>query len=77
MRLFQIILVLSSFFILINCAGISPEKVNINKIKKEKKLPEPNFFIPDAIYVTAGDGYRWDVRQFMDFRFCLCFGSFR
>ena len=54
MRLFQIILVLSSFIFLTNCAGISPEKVNISKIKKERKLPQPNFFIPDAIYVTAG-----------------------
>ena len=69
MRLFQIILVLSSLIFLINCAGISPEKVNISKIKKERKLPQPNFFIPDAIYVTAGGGHRWDYRQFMDFRF--------
>ena len=69
MRLFQIILVLSSFLLLNNCVGITPEKVNINKIKKERKLPNPNFFIPDAMYVTAGNGYRWDLRQFMDFRF--------
>ena len=69
MKLFQIILVLSSFFLLNNCVGITPEKVNINQIKKERKLPNPNFFIPDAIYVTAGNGYRWDLRQFMDFRF--------
>ena len=69
MRLFQIILVLSSFLFLTNCAGISPDKVNISKVKKERKLPKPNFFIPDAIYVTAGGGHRWDIRQFMDFRF--------
>ena len=69
MRLFQIILVLSSFLFLTNCAGISPDKVNISKVKKERKLPKPNFFIPDAIYVTAGGGHRWDIRQFMYFRF--------
>ena len=63
MKLFQIILVLSSFLLLNNCVGITPEKVNINKIKKERKLPNPNFFIPDAMYVTAGNGYRWDLRQ--------------
>ena len=69
MKLFQIILVLSSFFILSNCVGISPQKVNIDKIKKEKKLPKPDFFIPDAQYVTTGNGVAWDARQFMDFRF--------
>ncbi len=69
MRLFRITLVLISFFLLNNCVGIIPEKVNINKIKKERKLPQPNFFIPDAMYVTAGNGHRWDLRQFMDFRF--------
>jgi len=37
MKLFQIILVLSSFFLLNNCVGVAPEKVNINKIKKERK----------------------------------------
>ena len=62
MKLFQIILVLSSFLLLNNCVGITPEKVNINKIKKERKLPNPNFFIPDAMYITAGNGYRWDLR---------------
>ena len=69
MRLFQIILVLISFSLITNCAGINPDKVNITKIKKERKLPEPNFFIPDAIYVTSGNGSSWDLRQFMDFRF--------
>ena len=42
---------------------------DINKIKKERKLPKPDFFIPDAQYVTSGNGYPWDLRQFMDFRF--------
>ena len=69
MRLFQIILVLSSFFLLNNCVGISPDKVDINKIKKERKLPEPNFLIPDAQYMTTGQGSSWDARHFMDFRF--------
>ena len=69
MKLFQIILVLSSFFILTNCVGVSPQKVDINKIKKERKLPKPDFFIPDAQYVTSGNGYPWDLRHFMDFRF--------
>ena len=69
MRLFQIILVLSSFFVLTNCVGVSPQKVDINKIKKERKLPKPDFFIPDAQYVTSGNGYPWDLRHFMDFRF--------
>ena len=67
MRLFQIILALSSFLFLTNCTGISPQEVNISKVKKERKLPKPNFFIPDAIYVTAGGGHRWDLRQFMDY----------
>ena len=68
MRLFQIILVLSSLILLTNCVGVSPDKVDINKIKKERKLPKPNFLIPDAQYVTSGNGTRWDLRQFMDFR---------
>ena len=69
MKLFQIILVLSSFFVLTNCVGVSPQKVDINKIKKERKLPKPDFFIPDAQYVTTGNGDTWDLRHFMDFRF--------
>ena len=69
MKLFQIILVLISYFFISNCAGVNPQKVDINKIKKERKLPEPNFFIPDAQYVTSGNGSSWDLRQFMDFRF--------
>ena len=56
MRLFQIILVLSSFILITNCVGVSPQKVDINKIKKERKLPQPNFLIPDAQYVTSGNG---------------------
>ena len=69
MRLFQIILVLSSLILLTNCVGVSHEKVDINKIKKERKMPDPNFLIPDAQYVTTGNGVSWDLRQFMDFRF--------
>ena len=69
MKLFQIILVLSSFFILTNCVGVSPQKVDINKIKKERKLPKPDFFIPDAQYITTGNGSAWNLRHFMDFRF--------
>ena len=68
MKLFQIILVLISYFFISNCAGVNPQKVDINKIKKERKLPEPNFFIPDAQYVTSGNGSSGDLRQFMDFR---------
>ena len=69
MKLFQIILVLISCLLFSNCVGVSPQKVDINKIKKERKLPEPNFLIPDAQYVTSGRGNSWDLRQFMDFRF--------
>ena len=69
MKLFQIILVLISYLFISNCAGVSPQKVDINKIKKERKLPEPNFLIPDAQYVTSGNGSSWDLRHFMDFRF--------
>ena len=69
MKLFQIILVLISCLLISNCAGVSPQKVDINKIKKERKLPEPNFLIPDAQYVTSGNGSSWDLRHFMDFRF--------
>ena len=69
MRLFQIILVFISYLFFSNCVGVSPQKVDINKIKKERKLPEPNFLIPDAQYVTSGNGSSWDLRHFMDFRF--------
>ena len=69
MKLFRIILVSSSFFILANCVGINPQKVDINKIKKERKLPEPNFFIPDAQDITTGQGSSWNARHFLDFRF--------
>ena len=68
MKLFQIILVLSSL-LLINCVGVHPQKVDINKIKKERKLPTPDFFIPDAQYITSGNGSSWNLRQFLDFRF--------
>ena len=69
MKLFRIILVLISYLLISNCVGVSPQKVDINKIKKERKLPEPNFLIPDAQYVTTGNGSSWDLRHFMDFRF--------
>ncbi|MBL6759003.1 MAG: hypothetical protein ISQ17_04550 [Pelagibacteraceae bacterium] len=69
MKLFRIILVLSSLLILTNCAGVHPQKIDISKIKKDRKLPEPNFFIPDAQYKTTGQGSSWNLRQFMDFRF--------
>ena len=69
MKLFRIILVLSSLLILTNCAGVHPKKIDISKIKKDRKLPEPNFFIPDAQYKTTGQGSSWNLRQFMDFRF--------
>ena len=69
MRLFPIILVLSSLIFLTNCVGVSPDKIDITKIKRERKLPEPNFLTPDAVYVTSGNGSSWDLRHFMDFRF--------
>jgi len=69
MKLFRIILVLISCLLISNCVGVSPQKVDINKIKKERKLPEPDFLIPDAQYVTSGNGWSWDLRHFMDFRF--------
>ena len=69
MKLFQITLVLISLLFLTNCVGVGPQKINIDKVKKERKLPEPNFLIPDAVYVTSGNGHTWDLRQFMDFRF--------
>ena len=69
MKLFRIILVLISYLLISNCVGVSPQKVDINKIKKERKLPKPNFLIPDAQYVTTGNGTSWDLRHFMDFRF--------
>ena len=69
MKLFRIILVLSSLLILTNCVGVHPQKVDISKIKKERKLPEPDFFIPDAQYITSGNGSGWNLRQFLDFRF--------
>jgi len=69
MKLFRIILVLISYLLISNCVGVSPQKVDINKIKKERKLPKPNFLIPDAQYVTSGNGSSWNLRHFMDFRF--------
>ena len=66
MKLFQIILVLISLLLITNC-GVPAQKVNINTIKKENKLPEPDFLIPDASYMAATEG--WDLRQFLSFRF--------
>ena len=69
MKLFQITLVLISFLFLTNCVGVAPQKINIDKVKKERKMPEPNFLTPESIYVTSGNGDPWYPRQFMDFRF--------
>ena len=69
MKLFQIILVLSSLLFLNNCVGVHPEKVDMSKVKKERKLPDPDFLIPDAQYITSGNGSSWNARHFMDFRF--------
>ena len=66
MKLFRIILVLTSLLLITNC-GAPSQKVNINTVKKENKLPEPDFLIPDASYMAATEG--WDLRQFLSFRF--------
>ena len=68
MKLFRIILVLISLLLVTNC-GVPSQKVDINTVKKENKLPEPDFLIPDAQYLTAGQGQYWDLRQFLNFRF--------
>jgi len=68
MKLFQIILVLTSFLLINNC-GAPSQKVNINTVKKKNKLPEPDFLIPEAQYLTSGQGEYWDLRQFLNFRF--------
>jgi len=70
MKLFQIILVLISLLLITNC-GVPAEKVDINTIKKENKLPEPDFLIPDAQYISSGNCFNcsWNARQFLDFRF--------
>ena len=67
MKLFQTILVLISFLLITNCIGAPSKKVDINTVKKENKLPEPDFLIPDASYMAATEG--WDLRQFLSFRF--------
>ena len=69
MKLFRIILVLSSLIFISNCVGITSQKVDINKVKKERKLPTPVLFKPNAIYVTTGNGEMWNLRHFMSFRF--------
>ena len=66
MKLFQIILVLTSLLLITNC-GAPSQKVDINTVKKENKLPEPDFLIPDA--QNFGTNGSWDLRQFLDFRF--------
>ena len=68
MKLFRIILVLISLLLITNC-GAPSQKVNINTVKKENKLPEPDFLMPDAQYLTAGYGDYWNLRQFLNFRF--------
>jgi len=71
MKLFQIILVLISLLLITNC-GIPAQKVDINTIKKENKLPEPDFLIPDAQYISSGNCFSscsWNALQFLDFRF--------
>ena len=66
MKLFRIILVLTSLLLITNC-GAPSQKVNINTVKKENKLPEPDFLTPDAQYWEASEN--WNLRQFLNFRF--------
>ena len=68
MKLFRIILVLTSLLLITNCAP-SSKKVDINTVKKENKLPEPDFLLRDAQYLTACQGQNWDLRQLLNFRF--------
>ena len=68
MKSFQIILVLISLLLITNC-GAPSQKVDINTVKKENKLPEPDFLIPEAQYMTAGYGENWNLKQFLSFRF--------
>ena len=63
MKSFQTILVLISLLLITNC-GAPSQKVNINTVKKENKLPEPDFLIPEAQYLTAGQGEYWNLKQF-------------
>ena len=58
MKLFQIILVLSSFLLLNNCVGITPEKVNINKIKKTLKW-KPKINLKQGISILMKDTSNW------------------
>ena len=67
MKLFQTILVLISLLLITNCIGAPSKKVDISTVKKENKLPEPDFLIPDASYMAATEG--WNLRQFLNFRF--------
>ena len=66
MKLFQIILVLTSLLLITNC-GAPSQKVDINTVKKENKLPKPDVLIPNAQSLSATEG--WDLRQFLNFRF--------
>ena len=68
MKLLQIILVLISLLLITNC-GAPSHKVDINTVKKENKLPEPDFLIPEAQYLTSGQGENWNLKQFLSFRF--------
>ena len=69
MKLFQIILVLISLILITNCVGIPSQKIDSKLLKDKNILPKPVFLTPDAIYMTAGYGERWDLRQYLNFRF--------
>ena len=66
MKSFQIILVLISLLLINNC-GTPSQKVDINTVKKENKLPEPDFLIPEAQNFEAYEN--WNLKQFLSFRF--------
>ena len=69
MKLFRIILVLISLILITNCVGIPSQKIDSKLLKDENVLPKPVFLTPDAIFMTAGYGERWDLRQYLNFRF--------
>ncbi len=66
MKLFRIILVLISLLLITNC-GAPSQKVNINTVKKENKLPEPDHLTPEAQNFEAYE--YWNLKQFLNFRF--------
>ena len=66
MKLFRIILVLTSLLLITNC-GAPSQKVNINTVKKENKLPEPDRLTPKAQNFEAYE--YWNLKQFLNFRF--------